>query len=91
MLSCAALRAESRIVLLAAPPFLLSGAAAIVFEVAWQRLLVLPSGIGTFSVSVVVAAFMAGLGIGSLLGSCPARASSPAPRCAASRWWLPWR
>jgi predicted membrane-bound spermidine synthase len=68
MLSCAALRAESRVVLLAGPPFLLSGAAAIVFEVAWQRLLVLPSGIGTFSVSVVVAAFMAGLGIGSLLG-----------------------
>src|SRR5262249_27511451 len=30
--------------------------------------LVLPSGIGTFSVSVVVAAFMAGLGLGSLLG-----------------------
>jgi predicted membrane-bound spermidine synthase len=46
----------------------LSGAAAIVYEVAWQRLLVLPSGIGTYSVSIVVAAFMAGLGIGSLLG-----------------------
>ena len=68
MLSCAALRHESRVVLLAGPPFLLSGAAAIVYEVAWQRLLELPSGIGSFSVAVVVAAFMAGLGLGSLLG-----------------------
>ena len=33
-----------------------SGAAAIVYEVAWQRLLVLPSGIGTWSVTIVVAA-----------------------------------
>jgi spermidine synthase len=77
MLSCAGLRAESRVLILASPPFLLSGAAAIVYEVAWQRLLVLPSGIGSFSVSVVVAAFMAGLGLGSLLGGAWSAGLSP--------------
>jgi predicted membrane-bound spermidine synthase len=48
--------------------FLLSGAAALVYQVAWQRLLVLHSGVGLYSVSLIVAAFMAGLGVGSLVG-----------------------
>ena len=48
--------------------FLLSGAAALVYQVAWQRLLALHSGIGLYSVAMIVAAFMAGLGIGSQLG-----------------------
>jgi predicted membrane-bound spermidine synthase len=47
--------------------FLLSGAAALVYQVAWQRLLVLHSGVGLYSVSLIVAAFMAGLGVGSLV------------------------
>ena len=48
--------------------FLLSGAAALVYQVAWQRLLALHSGVGLYSVAMIVAAFMAGLGIGSELG-----------------------
>ncbi len=48
--------------------FLLSGAAALVYQVAWQRLLALHSGVGLYSVAMIVAAFMAGLGIGSHLG-----------------------
>src|SRR5512147_3349564 len=48
--------------------FLLSGAAALVYQVAWQRLLALHSGVGLYSVAMIVAAFMAGLGIGSHVG-----------------------
>jgi hypothetical protein len=48
--------------------FLLSGAAALVYQVAWQRLLALHSGVGLYSVTMIVAAFMAGLGLGSLVG-----------------------
>jgi predicted membrane-bound spermidine synthase len=48
--------------------FLLSGAAALVYQVTWQRLLALHSGVGLYSVAMIVAAFMAGLGIGSHLG-----------------------
>src|SRR5512139_3271286 len=48
--------------------FFLSGMAALVYQVAWQRLLALHSGIGLYSVAMIVAAFMAGLGIGSHLG-----------------------
>lgn len=48
--------------------FLLSGAAALVYQVAWQRLLALHSGVGLYSVAMIVAAFMAGLGLGSELG-----------------------
>ena len=35
---------------------------------AWQRILALHSGVGIYSVAMIVAAFMAGLGIGSHLG-----------------------
>lgn len=48
--------------------FLLSGAAALVYQVLWQRLLALHSGVGLYSVAMIVAAFMAGLGLGSLVG-----------------------
>jgi spermidine synthase len=48
--------------------FLLSGTAALVYQVAWQRLLALHSGVGLYSVTLIVAAFMAGLGLGSLVG-----------------------
>jgi spermidine synthase len=48
--------------------FFLSGAAALVYQVAWQRLLALDSGAGLYSVAMIVAAFMAGLGLGSHLG-----------------------
>jgi len=48
--------------------FFLSGAAALVYQVAWQRLLGLTTGVAVHSVAVITAAFMAGLGIGSHYG-----------------------
>ncbi len=59
---------DARRVALAGLLFLLSGAAALVYQVAWQRILALHSGIGLYSVAMIVAAFMAGLGLGSLAG-----------------------
>jgi len=53
---------------LVAALFVLSGAAALVYQVAWQRILALHSGVGLYSVATIVAAFMAGLGLGSHLG-----------------------
>ncbi len=59
--------------------FLLSGAAALVYQVVWQRILTLHTGIGVVSVSLIVAAFMAGLGLGSQAGGAlSARLSPPA-------------
>jgi spermidine synthase len=54
--------------LLVAAAFFLSGAAALVYQVVWQRILTLHTGIGVVSVSLIVAAFMAGLGLGSQAG-----------------------
>ena len=48
--------------------FFLSGAAALVYQVAWQRLLGLTTGVAVHSVAIITAAFMAGLGIGSHYG-----------------------
>jgi spermidine synthase len=48
--------------------FILSGAAALVYQVAWQRLLALTTGVAVHSIAIITAAFMAGLGIGSHLG-----------------------
>lgn len=45
-----------------------SGFAALAYEVVWQRLLAFFSGADVYSVTVTVAAFMAGLGAGSLAG-----------------------
>ncbi len=53
---------------IAAVCFVLSGAAALVYQVAWQRLLALSTGVGIYSIAAITAAFMAGLGIGSDLG-----------------------
>ena len=49
--------------------FFVSGASALVYQVAWQRILALHTGVGIESIAVIVGAFMAGLGIGSHLGS----------------------
>ena len=62
------MRRDTPAVALAGLLFFLSGAAALVYQVAWQRLLALHSGVGLYSVAMIVAAFMAGLGIGSHLG-----------------------
>ena len=48
--------------------FFLSGAAALAYQVSWQRILALQTGVGLYSVAVIVAAFMFGLGAGSHLG-----------------------
>jgi hypothetical protein len=53
---------------LAATAFFASGAAALVYQVAWQRILALHTGVGLYSVTMIVASFMAGLGIGSHVG-----------------------
>lgn len=52
--------------------FFLSGFAALVYQVIWQRLLVIFSGADVYSVTIIVAAFMAGLGVGSLAGGVAA-------------------
>jgi predicted membrane-bound spermidine synthase len=62
------MRRDTPKVVLAGLLFLVSGAAALVYQVTWQRLLALHSGVGLYSVAMIVAAFMAGLGIGSHVG-----------------------
>ena len=52
----------------AAVAFLASGFAALVYQVVWQRILALETGVGIYSIALIVAAFLAGLGIGSELG-----------------------
>ena len=58
----------TRDVAVASVCFVLSGAAALIYQVAWQRLLTLTTGVSMPSVAAITAAFMAGLGIGSHLG-----------------------
>lgn len=48
--------------------FVLSGFAALIYQVAWQRALFSIYGLDAQSVTVVVTAFMLGLGVGSLAG-----------------------
>lgn len=48
--------------------FLLSGFAALLYQVVWQRSLFAIYGINLESVTVIVTAFMLGLGLGSLAG-----------------------
>jgi spermidine synthase len=57
--------------------FVLSGASGLIYQVIWQRLLALASGVGVVSVSVIVAAFMLGLGLGSEAGGRVAARLSP--------------
>jgi spermidine synthase len=48
--------------------FFISGFAALLYQVTWQRMLVIFSGADVYSATMVIAAFMAGLGCGSLAG-----------------------
>jgi spermidine synthase len=57
--------------------FVLSGASALVYQVLWQRILALHSGVGLYSIAMIVGAFMAGLGIGSFLGGVISARISP--------------
>ena len=45
--------------------FFLSGACALLYEVAWMRMLGLVFGVSTFAVSTVLTSYMAGLALGS--------------------------
>jgi len=48
--------------------FFLSGASALTYQVAWQRLLYAQFGVDLQAITIIVSCFMLGLGIGSLLG-----------------------
>jgi predicted membrane-bound spermidine synthase len=48
--------------------FLLSGAAGLIYEVVWERLLELYFGVTYVSIILIISAYMAGLGLGSLAG-----------------------
>src|SRR5438477_6605225 len=48
--------------------FFVSGFAALLYQVIWQRLLVFFSGADVYAVQVIVTTFMAGLGLGNLVG-----------------------
>ena len=48
--------------------FFVSGFAALLYQVIWQRLLVFYTGSDTVSISLIVTAFMSGLGLGYLAG-----------------------
>lgn len=48
--------------------FFASGLAALLYQVIWQRMLALFSGADVFSVTLIVSAFMGGLGLGNLAG-----------------------
>lgn len=48
--------------------FFISGFTALLYQVVWQRLLGLFSGSDVRSVTIVVASYLLGLGLGSLLG-----------------------
>lgn len=53
--------------------FFLSGFSALVYQVVWQRALFAIFGINSESVTVIVTAFMLGLGLGSAIGGLLAR------------------
>ncbi len=57
--------------------FFASGAAALVYQVAWQRILALHTGVGVQSIALIVAAFMAGLGLGSHAGGAVSERLAP--------------
>ncbi len=61
---------------------LASGLAALIYQVVWQRWLTLTTGATSDSVAIVVAAFLAGLSLGAVLGG------SVADRRGPHRGWL---
>jgi predicted membrane-bound spermidine synthase len=62
-------RVARRITRLLSTAFFLSGSAALIYQVVWQRLLTVYYGVGPISFTLVVTLFMLGLGLGSLFGA----------------------
>ncbi|MDX2161898.1 MAG: fused MFS/spermidine synthase [bacterium] len=60
---------HARLVVLLAGAFFLSGFSALLYQVVWQRLLGLFTGSDVRSVTMITGAYLAGLGVGSLIGS----------------------
>jgi spermidine synthase len=56
--------------------FLLSGFAALIYQVVWQRALFTIFGVNIEAVTLVVTVFMLGLGLGSLVGGAFSRKAS---------------
>lgn len=50
------------------PLFALSGVAALIYQICWQRLLFVAFGVDMDSVTIIVSTFMLGLGVGALVG-----------------------
>lgn len=50
------------------PLFFISGFAALIYQIAWQRMLFSAFGVDLQSVTIIIAVFMAGLGIGGFWG-----------------------
>jgi spermidine synthase len=48
--------------------FLMSGVAALIYQIVWQRVLFAAYGVNIESVTIIVSIFMFGLGVGSLVG-----------------------
>src|SRR5687767_15704260 len=61
-------RMRNRLAVVLGPIFALTGFSALTLQVVWQRVISLHSGVDLASTITVVAAFLAGLGFGSLLG-----------------------
>jgi len=57
--------------------FFLSGFPALIYQLTWQRSLFRIFGVNIESVTIVVTAFMLGLGLGSLLGGSLPRRTRP--------------
>jgi len=48
--------------------FFVSGAASLIYQIVWQRLLTLYYGVGAVSITLIVTVYMLGLGLGALAG-----------------------
>ncbi len=68
-----------KIIIFLAPPFFLSGFAALLYQLIWLRSLFGFYGLTYDAITVIIASFMLGLGLGSLLGGKLARHGGSKP------------
>ena len=64
--------AGRRAVLLLRLVFFFSGAAGLIYQVVWQRLLTVYYGVGPVATTLIVSTYMLGLGLGALVGGAAA-------------------